>query len=85
MPAYGVSIDKDTRDALKTGLWLELKFSTTLTHNEMPFDSLLIEVDSEYSGFNIIRHHDNQYEGRCYYINLEKDMSSLYETIENIL
>ena len=85
MPAYGVSTDIDTKEALTQGIWLELKFAETQTHSDMPFDRLLIQVDSEYSGFNLIRYHDNKYDGRCYYLNLDKDMSILYTCLIDIM
>lgn len=85
IPAYGVSIDSETREAIKQGTWVELKYKSTETHNEMPFDSLLIKVDSEYSGFNLIRLHDNQYEGRCFYLSLDNTMEELYNTLQELI
>ena len=84
MPAFGVSIDKETRKAKQSGIWLEFVFEKTMLHNNMPFDALLIEVNPDYSGFNLIRKHNNKYEGRCFYFNLESDMSKLYETIKTL-
>ena len=84
MPALGVSLDNETRNELKNGLWLEFNYKTTQTYNEMPFDSLLIKVEPDNSGFNVLRKHDNLYEGRCYYINLDCNMSALYNKILEI-
>ena len=57
-------------------------FEKTKVYNEMPFETLLINVEKDWSGFNIIRKHDSKYEGRCFYINLENaDMSKLYELL----
>ena len=72
MPAYGVSLDSDTRNAMKKGLWIELDFKKTITHNDMPFERLLVEVNEEFTCINIIRRHDGLYEGRCFYLNLSK-------------
>ena len=72
MPAYGVSLDSDTINAMKKGLWIELDFKKTLTHNDMPFERLLVEINDEFTGINIIRRHDGLYEGRCFYLNLSK-------------
>ena len=85
MPAYGVSLDPDTREAIKSGLWVEFKFEQTQEHNDMPFDSLLINVNSEDSGFNLIRLHDNSYEGRCFYLSLDGNMSALFETLITLI
>lgn len=84
MPAYGVSLDKDTKSALESGIWLELKFKTTEIFNEMPFESLLFEVSPNYEGFNLIRKNNNTYDGRCFYLNLKTNMKHLYATLKNI-
>ena len=85
MPAFGVAIDNETREALKSGMWIELYFDTTMSHRDMPFDSLLINVEPDSSGFNLIRKYDNKYEGRCYYISLNNNtMKDLHDTIVNI-
>ena len=78
MPAFGVSLDTETRNAMRGGIWLEFVFEEVQEYNGMPFESLLIELNSEYSGFNLIRKTEGKYEGRCFYINLiDKDMSKL--------
>ena len=84
-PAFGVSLDHETRDELKKGTWIEFSFGTTQYYNDMPFDSLLIKVVAEDMGFNIIRKHDGIYDGRCYYISLNNNMSILSEAIEGII
>ena len=84
MPAFSVAEDKNTLDALASGIWLELEFNTTQTYNEMPFDSLLIEVNSEFSGFNLIRKHNGKYDGRCFYLDLSSNMKHLLDAINQI-
>lgn len=79
MPAFGVALDNEVKDAIKSKVWLELEYDKTIVFDEMPFDKLLIEVGEDYTGFNLMRHHDGKYEGRCYYVDLvEHDMSELY-------
>ena len=79
MPAFGVALDSEVKEAIKTKVWLELEYDKTIVFDEMPFDKLLIEVGEDYTGFNLMRHHDGKYEGRCYYVDLvEHDMSELY-------
>lgn len=85
MPAFGVSLHDETISAIQSGLWLELTFNREYSHNDMPFSKLLIEVNPEYSGFNIIRYHNNTYDGRCFYISLANNMSTLYTTITNTI
>lgn len=85
MPAFAVSIDKLTREELKSGNWIEFEFDNkTLECNNMPFEALLIKVQSEYHGFNIIRKFNGKYEGRCFYFNLNGDMSQLFDTLKSL-
>ena len=85
MPAYGVSLDKDTKQAIESGIWIELEFKTPETFNAMPFESLLFEVSPNYEGFNLIRKNNNTYDGRCFYLNLKTNMKHLYATIIKLL
>ena len=71
MPAFGVSLNDETIQAKQTGVWIELFYETTCLNNEMPFDSLLIQVEPENTGFNVIRKYDDKYDGRCFYIDLK--------------
>lgn len=85
MPAFGVALDNEVREAINTGIWLELVYDKEYQFEGMPFDKLLIEVGSDYSGFNVMRHHGGQYEGRCYYVDLvNKNMNELEVFIQNI-
>ena len=85
MPAFSVSLDNETRQAKEKGVWLEFIFKGINTHNDMPFERLLIEVQPDWTGFNIIRYYDGKYDGRCFYIDLvDTDMSKLYDTLINL-
>lgn len=83
MPAFGVSIDRLTVKEMKSGLWLEFCFAKTCYYNEMDFEKLLVKVEPDYCGFNIIRYNaDRGYDGRCYYIDLIKsNMTELYQIL----
>ena len=81
MPAFGVSLDHETREALKTGIWIELEFVGVQEYNGMPFESLLIQVNNNYSGFNLIRRYNGKYEGRCFYLHIENNMQQLYDIL----
>lgn len=82
MPAFGVSIDELTRKEMGTGIWLEFIFPEELQSNDLSFDSLLIEVRGEYSGFNMIRNRQGLYQGRCIYVDLNgKTMADLKECL----
>ena len=85
MPAFGVSIHDETIEALQKGVWLRLIYNDTNWVNEMNFDELLINIEPDFSGFNIIRGNQGKYEGRCYYIDLnEKTMRVLHDYILNL-
>jgi len=85
MPAIGVSIHNETIKAMRTGMWLKLKYNTTLSHNGMSFDELIININSNDYGFNIIRGNNGVYDGRCYYVSLEKNIVELYNTLLNMI
>lgn len=86
MPAFGVSLNDMTVEAMKNGLWIEFEFGKQLKCCQMSFEKLLVEVKKEYCGFNIIRYtSDNGYYGRCYYIDLENNnMGSFYDILLNL-
>lgn len=85
MPAFGVSIHTETLKAINDGIWLRLQYNGTQVVDEMNFDELLIQVEPNYTGFNIIRGNRGIYEGRCYYIDLmQKDMNTLYNYLNKI-
>ena len=84
-PSLGVSLNYETRQEKQSGLWIELLYSDTQYHNEMPFDKLLIKINPDDYGLSIIRHYNNKYDGRCYYINLSQSTKDLYDTIFNII
>lgn len=81
MPAFGVSLNNETKEEIKRGLWVEFEFKEVMTYSEMPFEKLLIKVEKNYSGFNLVRYNtDRGYEGRCFYYNLvDKNMSDFYD------
>ena len=87
MPAFGVSIDRLTREEMKSGNWLEFFFAEKYESNGLPFDSLLFVVHSEYKGINLVRRDEKGlYQGRCIYIDLNgRDMSALAAVLEKIV
>ena len=84
MPAFGVSLHGLTLQDLKEGLHIEFLFDKTLYHNEMPFDSLLIKLQDSQGGYQLIRHCDDKYQGRCFYINTFDIDDSFYNFINSI-
>lgn len=71
MPSLGVSLHKETLNALQEGCWIEYEYETTKTHNEMPFDTLLIKLENNSYGLSIIRKFNGFYDGRCFYFDLD--------------
>ncbi|MDE7439054.1 MAG: hypothetical protein K2N23_00885 [Clostridia bacterium] len=86
MPAFGVSLNKQTISAMSTGLWVEFVFNKPYTHNEMPFEKLLVNVEKLSQGFNVIRYNaKGGYSGRCYYFDLVgNDMSHFYDILSDL-
>lgn len=85
MPAFGVSLNSYTLEQLKRGLWVEFVFEKETYHCEMPFLKLLVNIVSDYKGFNIIRYtKEDGYFGRCYYLQLATDMSEFEKIVRNI-
>ena len=85
MPAYGVSLNRETVVAMKEGLWLEFEFGKIYESDGMPYKKLLINVQSGFSGFNLIRYNAKTgYDGRCFYYDLiNKNMANLHDLLSN--
>ncbi|MDE6373855.1 MAG: hypothetical protein K2L72_05080, partial [Clostridia bacterium] len=71
MPAFGVSLNKETVRELKNGVWAEFVFGQELSSDGMPYEKLLVKVQPDWCGFNIIRYTaERGYDGRCFYYDL---------------
>ena len=84
MPAFGVSIDELTKEEIKSGLWVKFVFEKTMVKSDMPFDELLIKISKDCYGFNIIRGNNGKYDGRCFYLDLDKSMNEVYDFLDNL-
>lgn len=84
MPAYGVSLDRETSSAVKDSLWTEFTFDRQFCNNGLPFERLLVNVVPEFTGFNVIRYNGGKgYDGRCFYFSLvDSDMADFYNTVK---
>ena len=82
MPAFGVSLDAETRQARQSGMWVELIFDGEKYFNDYNFDSLLFQVKPDDAGFNLIRQVNGKYEGRCLYLSLDGPMQALADTLK---
>ncbi|MBP3630291.1 MAG: hypothetical protein J6J23_02255 [Clostridia bacterium] len=81
MPAFGVSLDNETVEAMKSGEWVEFVFQEVYVHNGMPYKRLLMNIQAGNSGFNLIRNYNEKYEGRCFYVELNE--KTMYNFINN--
>lgn len=86
MPAFGVSLNNYTVKEMKKGIWLEFDFKKVLECNGMSFEKLLIDVQKNFYGFNLIRYNaERGYDGRCFYLDLVgKNMDILYDLLLNL-
>lgn len=83
-PAFGVSIHKLTVESMKKGYWLEFRFNTEQSFAEMPFTKLLIQVLPDMYGFNVVRFYNNEYSGRCFYLNLNNTSTKFYNFLTTL-
>lgn len=82
MPAYGVSLDQETKCAMQFGTWLEFEFADKNTYNGMPFEKLLVEINCDHSGCNLIRYNAiDGHDGRCFYLDFDHTMQKLYQVL----
>ena len=72
MPAFGVSIDRLTREELRHGYWAEFIFPSAHVCAGMPFERFLFKIEPDYRGINLVRCNGGKYEGRCYYLDLRE-------------
>ena len=73
MPAFGVSLNSETQDAIRNDVWIEINFNSEMIINELSFSSLLFKLDQT-SGVNLIRQHNGRYEGRCIFLDFDEEM-----------
>ncbi len=81
MPALSVAIDDIVKKDINRGVWMSIKYPKQQIVNEMPFDELLIKIDKNYLGFNIIRGNKGVYDGRCFYLDNDIELESLHTYI----
>ncbi len=87
MPALGVALHDEIVGQKQQGMFVEFVFSGVQIYDDMPFESLLIQVEPDSQGFNLIRKVEGSYQGRCFYYNLNdsQTMQQLYDVILNII
>lgn len=81
LPAYGVSLDENVKEAAKEGVWVKFIFEEKQVSNEMPFDSLLIKICKGCKGINVYRGNDGVFGGRNFYLQLESNFNKVYDYV----
>ncbi len=84
MPAFGVIFNDMYKDEIKSGTFISLRFPQLIEVNGLPFDELVFKVEADWSGVNLYRGINGEFNGRCIYIDFEKDMSELDSFIHNL-
>lgn len=84
MPAFGVSIHKLTVEEMKSGIWVKFIYQQTMEADGMPFDELLVHVQKDMHGVNIIRGNGGTYNGRCFYLDLDGTLDKVYDFLANL-
>ena len=84
MPAFGVSIHKLTVEEMKSGIWVKFIYQQTMEVDGMPFDELLVHVQKDMHGVNIIRGNGGYYNGRCFYLDLNGTLDEVYDFLANL-
>lgn len=80
MPAFGVSLHNETTEAMQQGSWLKLRFASTSTINELPFDSLIFRLET-CQGLDLIREIDGSLNGRCIHLAFDREIN-LFDLIK---
>lgn len=70
MPAFGVSMHNETLNEIQKDCWLKINFQNEVEKSGLPFNALIFKLE-QVQGFNLIRLHNNNYEGRCLYLDLD--------------
>lgn len=83
MPAFGVSLHDETVKQVKKGVWAEFEFDGEYSSDGMPYEKLLVAVNPDWCGFNIVRYTaERGYDGRCFYYDLVgKTMKDFYNEL----
>ena len=71
-PAFGVSLHDLTVKEMQNGDWIKLHYSEELEKNGLPFTALLFKKENVY-GTNLIREYNGKYDGRCIYMDFNKE------------
>ncbi len=84
MPAFAVAIHKLTMEDFKEGYWVKFDYGKKMNASGLPFNQLLIHVQQNSSGINIIRGNNGRFDGRCFYLDLDGNLDEVYDFLATI-
>lgn len=76
VPAIGVAINDEIIAEKENKEWVEFSFNKRCECDGMVFDALLIFLEKDMGGMNVFRKIDGKYDGRCFYINLDRELDT---------
>ncbi len=85
MPAFGVAIHKLTVEEMKSGIWVKFVYNNEMQASGMPFDELVIALQPNMYGFNVIRGFRGKYNGRCFYLDLDGTLDNVYNYVVDVI
>ncbi|MDE6583250.1 MAG: hypothetical protein K2K31_01185 [Clostridia bacterium] len=84
MPAFGVIFDEMYKEEITSGTYISLRFPQLVQVNGLPFDEIVFKVESDWTGVNLYRGINGVFNGRCIYIEFDKNMNEIYNFIHNL-
>ena len=84
MPAFAVAIHKLTMQDFKEGYWVKFDYGKTVSASGMDFDQLLIHIQPNCYGVNVIRGNNGKFDGRCYYLDLDNTLDEVYDFLTTV-
>lgn len=84
MPAFGVVFDDMYKQEITNGTFISLRFPQMMEVNNLSFDELVFKVEPDWTGVNLFRGVKGVFNGRCIFLDLNKDMSDLHDFIHNL-
>lgn len=84
MPAFAVAIHKLTMEDFKEGYWVKFDYGKTVSASGMDFDQLLIHIQPNSYGVNVIRGNNGKFDGRCYYLDLDNTLDEIYDFLTDV-
>lgn len=82
MPGMGIAKDSIIQKELKKGYWVEFGYLSKKTFAEYDFTSLILRLQPDLDGFNVVRGVNGKYEGKTFYLKLATMSTDFYDYID---